>query len=341
MIVFAWSGFPQYAARCVGAFVKATSERVVVVGTRPDVPIEGMEQCCGCEVIWVERTDERPLVTLIGELPRVIVLSGWAIPAFNRYRDEVRLNGGRVIAMCDNNFVFSIKECLRAIRFRLLFRSKYDAFFVPGKNGVKLLRFYGVPRDRIQTGMYAADAMLFKPGKPLSERLKKIVYVGRFNERKNVRRLVKAFQKVNDPEWTLELYGSGPLKMELLELSRNSANVAIHSFLQPDELAAKYQEARIFVLPSLSEHWGVVVHEAALSGCLLLLSHHIGAADDFLENGKNGFGFDPRSIDDMTCAIKRAISLQDADLDLFSKKSIELGADASLEKFTVAIRALS
>ena len=40
MICFAWDGFPQYAARCVGAFVKTTSEQVVVVGTRPDVPVE-------------------------------------------------------------------------------------------------------------------------------------------------------------------------------------------------------------------------------------------------------------------------------------------------------------
>lgn len=341
MIVFAWDGFPQYAARCVGAFVKTTSERVVVVGTRPDVPIEGMEQCCGCEVIWIERTDERPLATLIGELPRVIVLSGWSIPAYNRYRDEVRLNGGRAVAMCDNNFVFSLKECLRAIRFRLLFRGKYDAFFVPGKNGVKLLRFYGVPRDRIQTGMYAADATLFKSGKPLSERMKKVVYVGRFNERKNVLRLVRAFQKTNCQDWSLELYGAGPLKTELMELSKNSPNIKINSFLQPAALAAKYQEARIFILPSVSEHWGVVVHEAALSGCLLLLSHHIGSADDFLENGVNGFSFDPLSVGDMARVMKRAVLLHDENLVRASARSVELGADASLEKFVSAMKGFS
>ena len=151
MICFAWDGFPQYAARCVGAFVKTTAEQVVVVGTRPDVPVEGMEQCCGCKVVWVERTDARPLAMVIGEVPRLIVLSGWSIPAFNRYRDEVRRAGGRAVAMCDNNYAFSFKECLRAIRFRLLFRGKYDGFFVPGKSGVKLLRFYGVPQEKINS----------------------------------------------------------------------------------------------------------------------------------------------------------------------------------------------
>lgn len=353
MIVFAWSGFPQYAARCVGAFAKTTSERVVVVGTRPDVPIEGMEKCCGCEVFWIGRNDTRPLATIVGKLPRLIVLSGWAIPAFNRYRDEVRLNGGKVVAMCDNNFVFSFKECLRAIRFRLLFRSKYDAFFVPGKNGVRLLRFYGVPRNKIHIGMYAADSTLFKPGKPLSERPKKIVFVGRLNERKNVRRLVQAFAeslklKVQGSRfkgWTLELYGSGPLKEVLeelastlnLELEALDSCICIHPFLQPESLAAKYQEARIFILPSVSEHWGVVVHEAALSGCLLLLSKHIGAAEDFLEEGMNGFSFNPFSVDSMVRVIRRAISLDDHELTGFYEKSLELGEDSSMKKFAKAI----
>lgn len=37
MICFAWGGFPQYAARLVGAFVKSTDERVCVVGKPPAV----------------------------------------------------------------------------------------------------------------------------------------------------------------------------------------------------------------------------------------------------------------------------------------------------------------
>ena len=39
MICFAWPGFPQYASRCIAAFVRKSQERVVVVATVPDVPV--------------------------------------------------------------------------------------------------------------------------------------------------------------------------------------------------------------------------------------------------------------------------------------------------------------
>ena len=38
--------------------------------------------------------------------------------------------------------------------------------------------------------------------------------------------------------------------------------------------------SRCLVLPSFREHWGLVVHEAALAGCALILSDQIGSARD-------------------------------------------------------------
>ena len=170
MICFAWSGFPQYAARCIRAFVKSTQERVVVLGTHPSVPIAGMEALCGCEVKWIDRDQPFHVQETFGEVPRLLILSGWHVPTFNRLRDEVRRTDGLAICMCDNNFSFSLMECLKSFRFRMLYRGKYDGFFVPGKSGLRLLKFYGVATDRIETGMYSADATLFKDGRPLAAR---------------------------------------------------------------------------------------------------------------------------------------------------------------------------
>lgn len=339
MIVFAWEGFPQYAARCVGAFVKATNESVVVVATRPAVPIKGMEVLCGCPVTWI---DDGPIK--LGKIDTLFV-SGWGIPAFNRLRDEVRVNGGRVIGLVDNNFIFSFKEILRAIRFRLFIRRHYDAFMVPGKSGRKLLRFYGVPDGKIKEGLYAADDTLFTPGPPLEKRPKKIIYVGQFCARKNVLRMCRAFLNAKLDGWALVLYGSGPLKEELEGISSNAregvdGTIEVHGFLQPEELAAKYREARFFLLPSIEEHWGLVVHEAALSGCLLLLSKYIGAADDFLVAGENGWLFDPFDVDDMTCAIKRTMELDDVTMADMRLKSLQLSHNASLNKFVGVVRTI-
>ncbi len=333
MICFCWDGFPQYAARSICAYAKKTDERIVVVATRPGVPIKGMEESCGCEVYWIDYDEKRRVCDIVGEMPRYIFLGGWNIPVFVRFRNEVRASGGHVIAMCDNNFMFSPKECVRALRFRLMFRRKYDGYFVPGASGVKLLRFYGVPPEKIATGMYSADSALFMDGLPLDKRGKKMIYVGQFIERKNVRRLVQAFQKANScHEWTLDMYGSGPLKDELLGMTKRDDTIRIHDFCQPEELAAKYREARVFCLPSLWEHWGLVVHEAALSGCVLLLGNRTGAADDLLGEN-NGFSFDPYDTADMAYAIHTAMRMTEKQLHIAQKHSLAKAAEISLDNF--------
>lgn len=334
MICFAWDGFPQYAARCIRAFVEATNERVVVAATRPSVPIKGMEKLCGCDVIWVERNDSRRSVDLIGDLPRLLIVSGWYVPAFNRLREDVRDSGGCAICMCDNNFVFGFLECIKAIRFRMLYRDKFNAFFVPGKSGVRLLRFYGVPRKKIATGMYSADATLFRDGLPLAKRQKKMLYVGQFIERKNVLRLCEAFRMSEGYTngWTLDLYGSGPLR----DIIPTGEGMTVHDFMQPEQLAEVYRQSRCFVLPSIREHWGVVVHEAALSGCVLLLSDCIGAGEDFLAEGGNGFAFRPKSVESIASAMRRVYAMTDDELNKAHRVSLGLASHSSLNHFVEA-----
>lgn len=349
MIVFGWRGFPQYAARCVGAFVKTSKEPVVVVGPKPMVPVEGMERVCGCPVYWTDRVHDfsSQVSAFKPEDVSTLIVSGWGIPALDDLREKVRKAGGRIVMTSDHRYTRGLRAFLKNIRFRLLFRSKFDRFFVPGKSGRKLMRSWGIPDHLIVEGLYSADASLFTHGKPLSEREKKIIYVGQFSERKNVRLLVQTFCRLRDEVevcsgWSLELYGSGPLKDELNQIIKQSNNptIHIHDFVQPEQLAALYQTARLFCLPSFDENWGLVVHEAALSGCPLLLSNQIGAADDLLVEGKNGWMFDPSSVDDMSRVMKLAMETDVATLTAMQQESIRQAKNASLEMFVEGIRRL-
>ena len=336
MICFAWHGFPQYAARCVGALVNSIEEEVVVVATRPGVPIEGMERLSNCRVFWVKEGDTRLINQVIGEMPSVLFVSGWKVATFNRYRDQVRYSGGRVIAMSDNNYASFFKEVIKSIRFRLFLRSKYNGFLVPGKSGMKLLRFYGVPSDKIRIGMYAADVSIFNDGgEDICRRSKKIIFVGQFSARKNPLRLCEAFRASEAVKrgWTLELYGCGPLKDRI----PRSEGVFVYDFAQPEILAEKYREARVFCLPSLEEHWGLVVHEAALSGCILLLSNVIGAKEDFVGNF-NGFLFSAKDQQSLERAINNVVTLSDEEMRKASAESISLGRTISLESFVKGVQ---
>ncbi len=349
MICFIWDGFPQYAARCVGAFARSTDEPVTVVATRPAVPVSGMEAACGGSVHWVEPGDVRPLREIVGEMPRAAVVSGWFPPVFNRWRDEVRAHGGRVVAMCDNNWTgHSLRMWARSIRFRLLLRGKFDGYFVPGASGVRFMRFCGVRPERIATGVYAADSAVFHDGAPLAARAKRVVFVGQFILRKNVLRLVEAFARTGVRGWSLDLYGAGPLKGELVaradafnaRLADAGSHIGVNDFVQPEELAEIYRTARVFCLPSTEEHWGLVAHEAALSGCVLLLGNSVGAAADLLAAGLNGRTFDPADGEELTRALKWAMAMETSALDSAHAESLRMAQNASIEKFVDGVSKL-
>lgn len=180
-----------------------------------------------------------------------------------------------------------------------------------------------------------------------------MIFVGRYVEIKNLERLIKAFIEANDKcEWTLSLYGCGPLEGRLRTIDRHleEKGVYLNPFLQPEELAEKYKRARFFCLPSLIDHWGLVVHEAALSGCALLLGNRVGAAKDLLgceikntsiscdvKRFANGFTFDVYCLDAMVTAIKQAMLFSSQDYEEAQKVSLELAKRHTLEKFSSAI----
>lgn len=340
MICFCWLGFPQYGARCVRAFVRSTKERVVVVASRPNVPIKGMEELSECEVVWVALDDRRSLRELVGELPRVLTVPGWRIPLFNRFRDEVHGNGGKVFATVDNNFLATPKTLFKMLLFRLFYRRKYDGYWVPRAAGRRLMHFYGVKDSDIFTGLYSADPSLFKNGEPLNCRSKKVLFVGRFIELKNIGRLCNAFLAVNREireGWSLELFGCGPLK----DSYPKDRSIVIHDFVQPEQLASIYQSARVFVLPSKWDHWGFVIHEAALSGCVILSSRRCGAALDFIEEGVNGYSFSPFSTSQIKKALVSVMSMTDEQLVQAQQKSLELAHQVSLQSFVDSVKKFS
>ena len=338
MICFCWVQLPQYAARCIGALAPCvTNERVIVVATRPKVPVRGMERFIP-DINWIDEDEPRTLQEICGEIPRVLFVPGWGIPVFNRFRDEVRMRGCKVLAMSDNNYIFSAKECFKALRFRLIFRSKYDGYLVPGKSGQRLMHFYGVDEGVVASGLYAADSELFHDGEPLAHRPKRMIFVGRLEATKNVIRLCEAFRRSSGlaDGWCLDIYGCGSLRSGL----KDGDGITIHDFMQPEQIAVKYRESRVFILPSIKEHWGLVVHEAALSGCVLLLSDRVGAKDDML-GMDNGFEFDPYSVDSMVVAMDKAFSMSAKELAIAQEMSKDMARNAGLDKFVGSVKRLA
>ena len=64
-------------------------------------------------------------------------------------------------------------------------------------------------------------------------------------------------------------------------------NIKIMGSVRNDLLVKHYQNADVFLLPSIEEGSAIVVLEAMASGCPVIVSENVGA--DYIKNGLNGF----------------------------------------------------
>jgi glycosyltransferase involved in cell wall biosynthesis len=321
-IVISWDGLPQYAARLIKEFLKSDYRNISIIGTKPVVPIKGMEEIIGQEIFWINK-DQKILTWELLNLPvpGIFIQAGWSVKPFINLADEVRYERGKIIALADNDFRGNIRQFFGAVRFRLFLRRKINGIIVPGISGKRLMKYYGMPEEKLRTGMYGADPALFSNGLELIKRPKEILFVGQFIKRKGVLYLCNAFLRLyrQNPGWRLRLCGSGELKSQIPE----SPGIVVEEFVQPERLSDIYRNARFFILPSSRESWGLVVHEAALSGCALLLSSKVGSIPD-LANSKNSIIFRPKNENEIYKSLNRAVEWREDQYIAAQNASLEL-----------------
>src|SRR5439155_17141973 len=92
-----------------------------------------------------------------------------------------------------------------------------------------------------------------------------VLYVGRLDDEKGVDLLLRA--AVSLPA-TVAVVGKGPEEHALREIA--TSNVRFEGWVPRDGLPRWYAAADIFVLPSRSDQWGMVLNEAAAAGLPLV-----------------------------------------------------------------------
>lgn len=283
LIVVGWNGLPAYGSKLIQAGRDHLGVQFPVLGTRPDVPTEGMEDVLGEGLIWLNAGRRYSWKELSLPVPDLFIHTGWKYPHFISLADEVRANGGKIVGMFDNCWKLTPRQFIGSIYFRIFLRRKYFAAWVPGKSGKRLANQLGFGVKRVFVGMYGSSSEVFSNKVPMSKRKKQILFVGRLINRKGILELVEAFRQLSGQfsEWDLLLVGDGDLKQQI----SLSDKIKVMPFQQPSKVAELMNESRIFALASREEHWGLVVHEASLCGCALLIQQQIGAAFDLAQQG--------------------------------------------------------
>ncbi len=323
--LFLYSRLPDYFFRCVQHLLKsslANSEaRIVCYPQDTNAPYR-YEDVTGALRI-VEKKD---LATLNNWQPDLIYIAGWGDKEYNQIAAQW-INRIPVIMGMDNPWKGSLKQRLAGLVAPIYLKNKATHLWVAGYPQYEYARRMGFPANRILHDLYCADMAKFRKTLPAFQR--RIVFVGRMVEYKRPDWLLEAFTELfakhpDLQDWELLMIGNGPLQQDLQNKYAGAKQVSFLSFVQPDELVRYYHQSSVFCMPSLFEHWGVVVQEAAAAELALLLSDTCGAASTFLINGHNGFVFDSGSKIDFTQKLYMLMKMEPVGLQQMGKRSAAL-----------------
>jgi glycosyltransferase involved in cell wall biosynthesis len=163
------------------------------------------------------------------------------------------------------------------------------------------------------------------------------LYVGRFSPEKNLESLLEAIHQLRGERLPkplkLVLAGYGPLESKLRALVGKldlQDSVVFTGAVEQEHLPSIYSAADVFVLPSLSEAWGLVANEAMCCELPVALSNRCGCAKD-LAIPDTGWTFDPTDISDMVRVLRCIAVTPTERLAEMGKGARELSAQYSPE----------
>jgi glycosyltransferase involved in cell wall biosynthesis len=130
-----------------------------------------------------------------------------------------------------------------------------------------------------------------------------IIFCGKLIPRKRPLDLAAAVRLLPYKVNTL-FVGDGAI-VDRVRASIRSGEGAVTGFVNQTELPSYYHAADIFVLPSETEPWGLVVNEAMAAGALPVVSDRVGAAPDLVQD--IGEIYPCGDIEGLAAALSRAL----------------------------------
>jgi glycosyltransferase involved in cell wall biosynthesis len=208
------------------------------------------------------------------------------------------------------------KLLLKRFAWPRLFRLA-DVVIVPSSGGVALMHSLRIPEDRVELTPYCVDNDWWISQSDRVERAHVrsrwnipmnavvVLFCAKLQPWKRPFDLLRAFSAISERNAYLIFAGEGPLRLALESEARSLGDrVRFLGFVNQSELPETYTSADLFVLPSDYEPFGVVVNEAMLCRCPVVVSDRVGARFDLVRQGETGFVFPAGNVSALTHVLK-------------------------------------
>lgn len=224
-----------------------------------------------------------------------------------------------------------------------------DLVTTPSESMIELLRRYGIRREikvlpnPIDLHIYQTiDRGLIRRRYGL-QNCRVLLYTGRLGKEKNLELLLKAFTVITRKcreDLRLILVGSGPEENELHRQARSLGivdKVIFTGKVDYRDIPNYYGSADLFVMPSTTETFGLVVLEALASG-VPVVAVNAGGSRDVVISGYNGV-LTPEDPDSFAAAVLELLENEERRME-FAHAARESAARYSVENITRELLAL-
>lgn len=238
-----------------------------------------------------------------------------------------------------------IKRWIRKMVLGKLLFHQCSGFLCAGARNKSLYELYGAPEEKLFPFAYSSGYLnLFETAKelrPQRNQLREemgipqdkfvILFCGRLSIEKNPFHLLNAYERLELPQKALIFVGNGNLKDDLSGhvAKHEIENVYFSGFQDRSGVAKFYAISDVMVLPSERETWGMVINEAMCFGLPVIASDAVGASEDMVLHGQNGFCYASGDDDALLQSIRRVAEMEEEQRLAMGNKSFQLIKDWS------------
>ena len=230
---------------------------------------------------------------------KVLVYPGWElaelIPFMIFHTDKMNamVLESSILESKTSGFIWIIKKCLIR-RMSLIFPSGCLQNEILKKAGFK-----GTVKYTYGVGLPARE------NRRLANKIKdatfpRYLYVGRVSPEKNLEFLIKEFNRNGK---SLTIVGDGELYSKCRSMANE--NILFTGYINNNKLSEIYRSHDVFILPSKSEAWGLVVEEALWAGLPVIVSSNVGCYEDLVTGTDAGIVFKTNDSVSFNSALER------------------------------------
>jgi len=246
-----------------------------------------------------------------------------------------------------------IKKLLRTVFLRWVYHYVDVALYV-GQHSKDYFLRHGLREHQLVYAPHAIDNQRFAtPEEEYHSRAMKwreelgirendlvVLFAGKLEHQKNPYFLVEMMKGMEGDGIKIVIVGNGAMEKEIKQAAGGDGRILFLDFQNQQIMPVVYRLGDIFILPSVSETWGLGANEAMASGCVVMMSDRTGGAIDLIREGIGGNGMIFGAADQEKCrGLLRELYGNREKLAAMKAASREMIRHFSFEKIVNAVEA--